>query len=617
MGGRVAAGGGGRGAAVQRWDLWGAARRAGGAIASGVRAVGGAVTEAAGELLEMGRDALLAVVRRVAPDFLPLFEGDGVASFVRKLVKEGFESLFGGVLGPLRAVFRIPGLGRFAEAAGWLANVAGALARNGCSAILEAAGKVGAFFSGIFSPVMEKVRGIAGSVSGFLKSVLGALGAAVMPFLRRIGGSLWQSLKGFVADAAKLIRKVKSALGAAWEKVKGWLGIQAEDGEHEGGGLWNWVKEKATAVWDAIKGPLEPVLGPLKVVGGVLVAISPAGPILAVIRAWPHLKQAFAWVQNAWSDANLVVRGRAFFADTVIPTLLAGARRVGGALEAGASWLLGMLERVSEGISGAVGMGGILAPVGKAIGFVRDRFQALLAWAQGGLRSVASSARSLFARIEQYLGPVLEVLKRLIAIAVNPFGIPGLLLGTLWRIIPECLKGPILDFIVTVLIRVLRALPALPALGLLWPFLKAGMLGFLEKVKSFAMERKVKVANKVANIISGGSAGFAIGFLKGLALGVWDAIVGPFQALADLFRLPALIREFLQKLGLNAEEMLAEAKKMLATVSDKAVGTWERLVEGAKDLLANPGKIVEMIQSLLEAALSTVGKLGGMLAGKM
>ena len=66
-----------------------AARRAGSAVASGIRAVGGAVADVGESLLEMGRDAVLAVVRRIAPDFLPLFEGDGIGGFFRNLIQRG------------------------------------------------------------------------------------------------------------------------------------------------------------------------------------------------------------------------------------------------------------------------------------------------------------------------------------------------------------------------------------------------------------------------------------------------------------------------------------------------------------------------------------------------
>jgi len=600
--------------AVQRFelDLVGRARRTAGAVASGVRGAVGAVKEAAGELLKMGKAALLKVVERIAPELAPLVR-DGIGEFVKKAVSKAFKSLFKGALSPFRSALSfVSGLGsKFSEAMSWFSAIGGQLARNDCSGILAAARRVGAFFSRTFGPVMDKVRAVARKVSGFFKSIWESVGAPVMNFLKSIGGPLWESIKKFLSDLGAIIGKVKNALGEAWKKAKDWLGIKADEGTDEGGGLWNWIKEKAKGIWDGIMELLAPVMGPLKTVGTVLLAISPAGPILAVIAAWPHLQRAFAWVQQAWSDLNLVVRARQFFANTVLPAVIGAAERVGGALLAAANWLVGLLSRVSQGVGRAAAAlsGGILAPLGAIVNFANQQFQKLLDWARSGLKQASTGLRTMFSRLVQFLQPILEVLKKLIAIAVNPFGIPGLLLGTLWRIIPECLKGPIIDFIVDVLLLLLEALPPMPMLGPLFPFVKAAMIGFLQKVKGFPMERKVAVSNKVAKIISGGSAAFAFGYLKGLALGVWEAVIGPIRAIGDLFELPALVKDFLDRLKIDP-------RKILGAV-DSAMGSLDSVLEAARDLLQNPSKVIDMLKSALDAALAAAGELGATIAGKM
>lgn len=613
-----------RTATVQRFDVWGAARSAGNAVASGVSSTAGAVVsgvgnaagavvEAAGDLMAMGRDALLGVVRRVAPDFLELFESGGIGTFLKDIVGKGVKSLFDGLTAPFRAALKF-GAGltaRFSQALGWFSSVAAELARGGCSAVLSAARRVGTFFGSVFSPVIDKVRGIARKVAGFFSGIWNAVGAPVMGFLRKIGGSIWESLSGFISDVGDVIGTVRSALGGAWTRVKGWFGITAEDGTTEGGGLWNWIKDKAGGVWDGIMKMLQPVMGPLKVVGGVLLAISPAGPVLAAIRAWPYLRQAFGWLSQAWSDLNLVVRARHFFAQTVLPGVINAAESVGQALIGAADWLLGKLGSVSQGISRAAGAlsGGVLAPLGRIVQFAQSKFQALVTWARGGLKAASSGLRSMLMRLVAFLGIILEGLKRLIAIAINPFGIPSFLLGSLWRLIPDCLKEPIIDFIVNLLSRILQALPPMPMLGILWPFVKAGMIGFLEKVKTFAMERKVMVSNKIAKIISGGSAAFAFGYLKGLALGVWEAVIGPFRAIADLFQLPAMVQQFLKRLNISMEEVMGAV--------DTAMGSLDSLLEAAQDLLQNPSKILDLLSSALEAAISAAGELGATVASKM
>ena len=611
----AAAGGG----AVQRIDIWGAARRVGGAVASGVRAVGGAVVDVAGDLLSMGRDALLAIVRRIAPDFLPLFEGDGIAGFLRRLIQRGLRSLFDGLMSPLRGMLSIGNLGaRISQAMSWISTIAGQLANNDCSGILAAARRVRAFFSSALKPVIDRIKSISDRVSGFFRSIWEGVGAPIMDVLRRIGGEIWQSLRGFVRDLGRTIRRVRDALGSAWQRVKGWFGIRAEEGEEEGGGLWGWIREKATAIGRSISETVRPILGPLRQAGGVLLLLVPGGQIAAVMLLWPDLRRAFDWISQRWQDLNLIPRARAFLANTVLPALINAAESVAQAFLRGADWLLGLLDRIAGALANAMRAAtGMFAPLGRLIGYARQQFHRLVTWARSGLRYVSRNFRSLMQRLIRFLQPILDALHQLILIAVNPFGIVGFLMGTLWRMIPNCLKGPIIDFILEVIIGILRVLPPMPQLGLIWPLIKSAMLGFLEQVLSFSLQRKVNVSNKVARIISGMSPSFLFGYLRGLALGVWRGITAPFQAIAAIFELPAQIQAFLSNLGLSLCELVEKIRCFAATLVGRVFGSLDDILRALGELLEDPARILELIRCAIEGALGAARTLGQTIANQM
>lgn len=604
----------------QRLDLWGAVRSVGGAVASGVRGVARGAAGVVEGVMDMGRDALMAVVRRVAPDFARLFERDGIRGFLRDMVGRGLRTLFGGPMAAIRRIFNFGGISeRFRRVANWFVTIGGQLARNDCSGVTEAAQRFRGFMSDTFGPVIEKVRDVSSSISEFFGSIWDAVGAPIMDLLRRIGGTVWESIRGFISDIGGMLRRVKEALGGAWDQVKEWFGIGAEEGTEEGGGLWNWIKEKAVGVWNRVKGPLQPVMGPLRTVGTVLALISPAGPVLAVIAAWPHLRRAFNWVRERWNDLNLFVRARRFMSNTVLPAVIGAARRIGNALLSGADWILGLLGRVAGAVGGIGGRlsGGLLAPLGRIISFMSERFQSLVTWARDGLRYVATNAHSLIQKLIEFIQPIIDALRRLIAIAVNPFGITGFLMGNLWKILPDCLKGPIIDFILDVIIGFLRSIPPLFSLGILWPFIRNAALGFLERVRSFTVERKVNVSNKMANIVSGGSPSFAFGYLKGIVIGLWDGITGPFQAIIAIFELPGMIREFLSSLGLRLCELMAAIRCFASSITERAIGTFSMLMEAAGDLLSNPSRIIELIRCGIESALDAVGSIGASIADQM
>lgn len=609
---------------VQRWSIWGAVRRVGGAvggaIVSGARAVGRGIRHAAGELLEMGRSALMAIVRRVAPDFARLIERNGIRNTLRDMIRRGFRAIFGGALDAIRSRLNLSGLGeRFSAAIASFQGIIGQFSADAWSAVQQAAGAVGSFMSSTFGPVIQRLRGVAATVKDLVSSIWDAFGAPVLDFLKRIGGAVWNGLVSFVRGIGRMFRAVKDALGAAWDRVKGWFGITADEGTDEGGGLWNWIKEKAAALWESIKSAARPIQGPLRVVGGILLALSPAGPALAVYAAWPHLQRAFSWVRQHWNDVNVVVTARNYLTQTLLPMLTGFLNRVISGLENAADWLIGKLDSIVQRVNSmaaAVG-GGLLAPLATLFNFVAGQFRGALTWARNNVRRAASFTGRLLRRVWQFAQTLLQVLLRIAAIVLNPLGIPGLLLGTLWRLIPDRIKGPLINFIIDILRRFLRMLPPLPMLGILFPIVKAGVLGFLDRARQFATERKVRVANKMANIAAGGSVTFFLGFIKGLALGIWEAVTAPFQMIADLFELPELIRGFVEALSDQFGALVAQARELLSLIRARAADTLESILTTARDLLLNPRRLITMIQTALEAALEAVSGMGATLATRM
>ncbi len=613
---------------IQRFSLWNAARRVGRGIASGARAVGRGVSAVgrgianlAESAMEMGRDVLLAAVRRVAPDFARLIERDGIRGFLRNLISSAFRSLFNGVSGPIRSALGVfTGLGqRIRGGLGSMRAFIGGAASNTFNMVRTAATSVSSFLSGIVTPVFNGIRGVAGRVKGFFSGIKDVIGVPIMNVLRNIGGTVWENLTGFIRRVGSVFTTVKNAVGGAWSRIKGWFGITADQGTGEGGGIWEWVKGKALALWDTIKQRIEPIKGPLRTVGSILLMLSPAGPALALFRAWPHLRRAFNWVRQQWRDGNVIVRARQYLNTTLMPMLTNGLQSVGSGLVQGANWLIGLLDRVQGTANNFLGILGspILAPLRGIVNFALNHFRTITTAVRDGIQYVSTNISQIFRRIKEFLMKVWEVVRKVIAIAVNPFGIAGLVLGLAWRALPNAVKGKIIDWIISLLIRVIRAIPSNPILGFLWPFIKNGVLGFMERMQAFETQRKVDASNKMATIMSGGSPSFAFGFIKGIAMGLWEGITGPFIMIRDLFQLPGLVMNFVRQLGAQFSEMMAQARQLIASIAGNAVGTFQSLMNGLRQLLANPRQILDIIRSAIEAAMNAVRGIGATIAERL
>jgi phage-related protein len=603
---------------AQKFDIWESAREVGGSISSGLRTTAGAIVEVGGDLLAKGRDAVLATVKEIAPGFVEMLQQDGITGFIRKLVEDGLRSMFEGLMAPIRKVIDVEALGRqFQDVREWIGRISTQLANNDCSGILDAARKVGEFFSASLQPVLDRIKSIAADVKEFFHG-LEDIGAPVLDILKKLGGSVWDSLKGFVSDLSAVIRKVRTALGSAWQTVKGWLGIKAEDGDSEGGGLWGWVREKASALGNSISKTITPVLGPIRKIAGIALLVAPGTQLIGIMLLWPELKQGYEWLSKKWQDLNLIPRARDELVSVIIPKVLAAVESVGQALLAGADYLLQKLDKF-HGFLGEIADAtvGILAPLRKVIDFARTKSHQLIQWARDKVHYAARNLHAMLQKFVAFLGKVADGLKELIAAIVNPFGIVGFLAGRAWLALPECLKLPIIQFLLDVLERFIKAIPENPLLGVLWPLLRRALIGFIGQIRKLKPDRMIRMADKIAKIISGQSVEFALGYLKGLARGVINQIIGPFQALAAIFDLPAKIQSFLENLGVRFCDVIEQVRCFIANVVTKVFGRFDEVLAVVQSYLEDPAKLLDLIDCVIQGMLQQVEQLGATLAQQM
>lgn len=605
--------------AVQGFDLWDAAVSVGGTVASTAGNAVDFVTDIPGNLAQMGLEQGKRVLRRVAPNFLAFFENDGISGFLNRIIRRGVRSLFSGILETIRRTVNVDSFASgFNEATRWLSTMTSEMGANACDAILSAARHVREFFSDTFGPIVSKVSGIACQVKGFLNGIWDSLAAPIWDFLRNIGGEIWESVRDLISDAADLIRSARRLLGSAWGTVKQWLGIEAEEGENEGGGLWEWVREKASDIGESVSKVLKPVMDPLRDAAGVLLLFVPGGQIAAVMLLWPRLRQAFDWISGIWGDLKLIPRARVFLTETVFPFLMDAAESVAQALLAHADWMIVNLSRFVGLVQGLVGaIPSFLAPFRPVASFMLRLFQRILRFARTGIRYVSRHFRSLVRKLLAFLERVGRALVRIISIVLNPFGLVGFLVGSLWQLLPDCIKGPLIDFILDILIGFIRRIPNNPLLGILWPVIQSGLLGFLETVRELELQRRVNIANKVANIVAGGSPSFIVGYFTGIITGLWQAIVGPIQAIATIFELPSMVQGFLANLGVRLCEIIDQIRCFARNLASEVFGRVDRVLSSIQEFLSDPVRILSLIRCAVEGMLSGARSLGGQLAQHM
>jgi phage-related protein len=497
------------------------------------------------EAVEMGADAFMAIIRQVAPSLANLIQ-HGPGAMLSEAMSRGIQLLMRGIFGEFD-------LGHFvADIRANLSNafnlIQGVLEGDSASceafnaAITAIRGFIGEFMD---NPFFRAIRDAFNSIRDFLSQIINLVIAPVFDAVMEVAGEAFSVVRNIAGRVWGWISSVKSMLMAAWTWVMEQLGISG-DGE---GGIWEWLKGFARDIWNEIKATFAPVIGPLRTILGILIAVSPIGPVIVAIRYGPRVVEAIQWLWNNRNNPNIIQDAREQMGDTILPQLLTAGEAFINQLSSTVSELLGKLVELGSGLLNLIGGLAGIPLLEMARNFVQnlsDHVHSFITWVQESLQSAVRTIRSVFDRIRRVVEPYLEIISSIGLAILNPGMIPIILTGWAWRALPDCYKAPIINFLLDGIIAFLEALPDLAFMGPLWSLLKPFILGFLREFRGREDYEKIAITDKLARIISGASLGFIFGFVKGFLRGLWEGLTDPFALIFSVIQgIGSLSRWFL------------------------------------------------------------------------
>jgi hypothetical protein len=498
------------------------------------------------DVLSLGRDGAIDLIARYSPGLADFIRNGPMALLVDK-IKSGIQNWLKGLLGGVNIGAAISSL------VGSLSSAFAAIRESpnpACAtlaAALDGLRKLGQVIAD--SPTIKAAQAIFGTISGVFQKIADVvLGGAFDAVMGIVGG---------VTDLAKTvwgwIVKAKDALGVAWDTVKKTLGL--DDDEN---GIVATLKAKAAEGWETIKQTLAPAIGPIKTMLKLMLVFSPAGPTILIVKYLPQLVETVQWLWAHKGDDDIIKSSKEA-GHTVLPKLLGAAKGFGEGVQSVATALMKGATELHEAVLSALGAitGVPLLSIAQGVmQAVASGVQQLVTLAQTGFGAAAKAVGDLYQKARKALEPYIEVLVPLGMAILNPAMIPVILAGKAWGALPDCYKGPIINFLLDVAIHFLKSAPQVSMFGPLWQVLKAGVIGFLEGVRSRSRDEKIRITNKLAKIVSGGNPAFLIGYAKGLMIGLWKGLKQPFELAYDLIKLLNYAQTWAEKAG---EQALTQA----------------------------------------------------------
>jgi hypothetical protein len=504
-------------------------------LISGAKAVwgatGGRVVNFAEEKIEGAYEAakewIIDKIEHVAPGLLKLLRM-GFVDYLKDLIISGLDSLFGGIISKIQKDgFLGAAAGLFGELTTTISKAASGLLSGACESFAHAAEAVTKFAKSVAGPVIEDIKKVAGAVGGVFKDILDDIVLPVWKAIKAVAGTALEWIEDKASWIWKKVEPIRNAISRAWNWIKKEFGIAWDSGS----GVLDWLKDKAKAAWDKVYEFTKPIHGPLKVIGGILLILSPVGPIIAIWKGAPLLWDALTWLYNQWKKTDFIVSARNALTEHILPAIANGAQAAAGFIETAVDWLSEKIDSINEALGGlldTLGVSSLLALARKAVQFVADSFRKFANWAKNDFFKTLNKVKEVLLKIWAFVKPILAFLLKLAIVVANPILLPIVITGYMWQILPACFKPPIVDFVLDLLIAVVRALPTWKLLGDAWPPAKIKILGALTEIRNSDVEKKIEASNRVARIMSGDDVEW-LGNLLSAMIQVPDFIEGQFE----------------------------------------------------------------------------------------
>jgi hypothetical protein len=167
-------------------------------------------------------------------------------------------------------------------------------------------------------PIIQGLSDAADTADGIFSSLWENVGVPVLDFLESVGGAVWEGFTEMVTWLEEITGPLRSAAAEAWD----WLSAQFDLAWDSTGGIREWLADQASELWDSFLETIEPIRGPVMTVAGVLVLLSPLGPIIILTQVIPPLWEKIVWLWNNWNTDDILVRAREILANDILPGVI-------------------------------------------------------------------------------------------------------------------------------------------------------------------------------------------------------------------------------------------------------------------------------------------------------
>jgi phage-related protein len=444
-------------------------------------ATGGALTNAV-------LDQLFEAIRPYAPNLVNILQqirSVGIVGFFKSKLTQAVDSIFGGLQSNIAIIAGIfPQFGALLTRA---RTIVTALASGDCKPLFAALNELKDLVTQMAGEAWDAIVIFFQPAINFFTDIWQSFGLPAIEWLKQKAAAVWEWVQGIGRSIWNWLLPVREALGSAWDAIKRFLGLNADETGEEG--LIQWAQRKAGEIWEGIKEELRPIIEPARALVGKIQALIPLNAILnlrATIQDW--LQQAAATATGMGEDASNVgnIAAQTSLRDQILPAIQQSLESFRGSIAAAATWVSGTIGEIYASVTQfftSVRSISLLNLASGLIGWVETKANEIYEWVQSKVAALFDLASQGLHKLGEFLQPVYDTLVKIGQILGNILGyLPDFLLGPLWMLLPQCIKNPIKEFFLTQILGRLPFFQKLQQIEGIWERLQAAAITILKQV---------------------------------------------------------------------------------------------------------------------------------------
>lgn len=440
------------------------------------------LVDAAGNFLA---DQGWRIVRSLNPALEPILRR-GPFNWLKDRLAAAFDGIVGrinrlnpqGMLTQLTTVF-----GGLVERASVIVS---ALVSGDCGPLFNALNQLKNFVTEVAGQAWNKLTEFLSPVGDFFSNIWGSYGAPAIEWLQNFAGDVWGTITQFGRDIWSWTQPVRDRVGAAWNWVKEKIfgpEEQGSEGSSEGG-LVGWVTRKAGEAWDWLKQRTRPVWEPIASAVQTVRELIPPQFVRELGESMRGLSQNLNQTGEQMNGGANVAENREALA-AALPTVQQVIGLIRGRIVSARGWIITTVSSLSRGFSGLLGRlraNSLLSMLANALSWMESAATQLTAWVQEKVATLFDWIVQAFDFLTPFVEKIIATVRRVISVVGDLMQLPQLILGSIWNLIPACIRDPIKDFLVNQILRRIPVFSTLLELPDMWARVQATAMRILRQL---------------------------------------------------------------------------------------------------------------------------------------